>query len=264
MGVPKVNRLLKLLEMLQTGIAGHVQHLAQELQVSRRTVHRDLALLREAKFPLAFDERLQRYRLITPLQTARPPELAPDEIEAIAAIWSASQVPCDTNLYRAASRAVSKLVASLPPIDAFAAENWMLNRIDLPAQDSSLAGHWQKIATAMRDERPLRVTILRPAHAAATTKILNPRLHFISGKWTMMGHSTADRDTVSIPLEQIISAEVVDAEVIEPFCPAAAADEIGERDAGERDTVHDDTREHDSCDLSTASQVSMARVSKAK
>ena len=259
MGVPKVNRLLKLLEMLQTGIAGHVQHLAQELQVSRRTVHRDLALLREAKFPLAFDERLQRYRLITPLQTARPPELAPDEIEAIAAIWSASQVPCDTNLYRAASRAVSKLVASLPPIDAFAAENWMLNRIDLPVQDTSLAGHWQKIATAMRDERPLRVTILTPAHAAASTKILNPRLHFISGKWIVMGHSTADRNTVSIPLEQIISAEVVDEEVIEPFSRETATDEIGERDTGEHDTVH-----HDSCDHGTVSQVSMSRLSKAK
>ena len=63
MNLAKIHRLLQLIGLLQAGRGYNAESLAQECGVSRRTIFRDLDMLRQSGIPLAFDERQQNYRI---------------------------------------------------------------------------------------------------------------------------------------------------------------------------------------------------------
>lgn len=56
-------RLLTLIRMLQSGRAYSPNELAQELEVSRRTVFRDLVVLRMAHIPYYYDRQRRGYKI---------------------------------------------------------------------------------------------------------------------------------------------------------------------------------------------------------
>ncbi|RPI61897.1 MAG: HTH domain-containing protein, partial [Planctomycetaceae bacterium] len=61
MNVSRVYRLLRLITMLQSGRSYTVDELAVELEISRRTVFRDLNMLELAHIPYYFDDARQGY-----------------------------------------------------------------------------------------------------------------------------------------------------------------------------------------------------------
>ena len=63
MNVKRITRLLKLLELLQSGSGQNADGLAKACGVSRRTVFRDIEALRAAGVPVAFDEDHDRYSI---------------------------------------------------------------------------------------------------------------------------------------------------------------------------------------------------------
>src|SRR6185436_16295851 len=63
MNVKRITRLLKLLQMLQSGSGQNADGLANACAVSRRTVFRDLDSLRLAGVPLVFDQERDRYSI---------------------------------------------------------------------------------------------------------------------------------------------------------------------------------------------------------
>ena len=63
MNLGRIHRLLQLIGLLQAGRGYNSDALAQACGVSRRTVFRDLDLLRLSGVPLSFDEKQQRYRI---------------------------------------------------------------------------------------------------------------------------------------------------------------------------------------------------------
>jgi predicted DNA-binding transcriptional regulator YafY len=63
MNLDRIHRLLELIGLLQAGRGYNAEALAQFCGVSRRTVFRDLDLLRQSGVPLVFDENQQCYRI---------------------------------------------------------------------------------------------------------------------------------------------------------------------------------------------------------
>ena len=61
MNLAKIHRLLQLIGLLQAGRGYNAESLALECGVTRRTIFRDLDMLRQSGIPLAFDEGRQRY-----------------------------------------------------------------------------------------------------------------------------------------------------------------------------------------------------------
>ncbi|MCH7597171.1 MAG: HTH domain-containing protein, partial [Planctomycetes bacterium] len=70
MRTKRIERLLKLLQALQEGVPVTVEELARLIDVSRRTVFRDLSLLGEAGIRFNYDRETRRY-------TAERPALLP-------------------------------------------------------------------------------------------------------------------------------------------------------------------------------------------
>ncbi len=61
MNLARIHRLLQRIGLLQVGRGYNAESLALECGVSRRTIFRDLEVLRQSGIPLAFDERQQIY-----------------------------------------------------------------------------------------------------------------------------------------------------------------------------------------------------------
>ena len=81
MKIPRLQRILKLLTMLQSDRFYRPQELADELGVSRWTLFRDLDMLYKAGIPYYFDEekggyRVDRHCFLPPLNLTLPEALA--------------------------------------------------------------------------------------------------------------------------------------------------------------------------------------------
>ncbi len=63
MSISRIHRLLRLITLLQAGRSLNVEELSQELEVSRRTVFRDLNMLELAHIPYYFDRDRGGYRI---------------------------------------------------------------------------------------------------------------------------------------------------------------------------------------------------------
>ena len=81
----RINRLLRLLQMLQTGRGYNASGLAKACGVGRRTIFRDLQTLRDAGVPLEFDSKAQRYFVASSLLMP-PAQFTAEEALALIAL----------------------------------------------------------------------------------------------------------------------------------------------------------------------------------
>jgi predicted DNA-binding transcriptional regulator YafY len=101
-------RLIKITALLEGGGPWNVRQLASYFGVARRTIYRDLQLLRHANFSIVFDKALRAFRIDT------YPTLAADELMAlVVAIKQTGPLP--ESIADACDRALKKVLASAPP-----------------------------------------------------------------------------------------------------------------------------------------------------
>ena len=81
MNLSRIHRLLKLISLLQAGRGYNIEGLRPACGVSRRTIFRDLDLLRQSGVPLYFDDQSQQYRIPSAYLSA------PDELHRRKRPW---------------------------------------------------------------------------------------------------------------------------------------------------------------------------------
>jgi len=113
MSLSKISRLIQLIGLLQAGKGATAGSLAKHCQVSRRTIFRDLEVLRRARVPLLYDGAVGAYRI--PGTYFLPPTHFTTE-EALAVLVLCREMGRDRSLplYGAAQAAAIKLESSLP------------------------------------------------------------------------------------------------------------------------------------------------------
>jgi predicted DNA-binding transcriptional regulator YafY len=113
MNLSRIQRLLKLISLLQLGRGQNVRSLATDCGVSRRTIFRDLDVLRAAGVPLEFNDEVQSYRI--PHTYLLPPTNFSAE-EALAVLVLCDELGGNRRLpfYAPARSAALKLHAALP------------------------------------------------------------------------------------------------------------------------------------------------------
>lgn len=113
MNLSRVSRIVQLLGLLQAGKGHNAGELARHCEVSRRTIFRDLDVLRQAGVPVLHDETAGVYRI--PGTYFLPPTNFTAE-EALAVMVLCYELGHDSRLpfYEAARSAALKLASSLP------------------------------------------------------------------------------------------------------------------------------------------------------
>jgi predicted DNA-binding transcriptional regulator YafY len=155
-------RVLQILRHLQSGSSFNVQELAGRLDVCRRTVFRDLSLLRDAGIKLFFDDELECYRLAPHDDLLVTPELDADELTTLVTAVHLSMlqgIPSCRDMLR---RTTNKLLA-LSPFHVRHSVTCLAGScvVDTPADDYSprTIRVVHQVLQALRQRRTLQVRL---------------------------------------------------------------------------------------------------------
>jgi proteasome accessory factor B len=215
MNVRRVQRLLGLLRLLQSVHGYDVAAMAVECGVSRRTVFRDLRLVKLAGVPVEFDEASRRYRL-TSTMVLPPLNFTAPEALALLVLCHQSGDRSGAPFQRAALSAAVKLESSLPgrlrdELYGFA------DAVSLaPRPRAAEPGHetmYQSLIDAAGRRRCVRLRYDSVAEGEIGTKLSPYRLLFGRHAWYVIGRSSLHRQVRTFHLGRIRQLEVLD----EPF-----------------------------------------------
>ncbi|WP_425616809.1 helix-turn-helix transcriptional regulator [Anatilimnocola sp. NA78] len=109
----RVRRLLQLLWILQSCQGWSCSQIAGHFQVSRRTIFRDIQILRDSGIPVFTDGTCGGYKL-TNSALLKCPDLEVLELLALAMLHNSPELAKVDLLQRAATMAIAKLMSAVP------------------------------------------------------------------------------------------------------------------------------------------------------
>ena len=212
----RVSRAIELLTIMQSRRAATVEYLAQSLGCSRRTIFRDLNLLRDAGFAVQFDESHGTY--IAHGMVATRPELS--ETEWVAVLLAAGLSPiADMDVYaHDLSIALAKLTTIAPPSAREKTNNlWRILGSAFAEQRgaSTVAPLLGQILEAASQRRCLRIVFDGPSLESYNTKISPLKVFASREGWIMRAQSSWHKAVIDIPVAHIRKAEILN----ETYCP---------------------------------------------
>lgn len=230
MSISRVHRLLRLITMLQSGRCYTVSELAGELEVSRRTVFRDLNMLELAHIPYYYDRQRQTYRInqhffLPPVNLTLP--------EALALMVSAGRARgvSAQPLAAAAGRAALKLESVLP---AAVREHvgTILDRLTIlpspAARSHGLEDLFDRLARAIAERKLCRLVYISFQEEKQIAVTVEPlRLVFVARAWYLVAHSRRHRQRRTFKLGRIRTLSVTD-ETFRPPQTGADAPDFGQ------------------------------------
>jgi predicted DNA-binding transcriptional regulator YafY len=187
-------RLLRMLSHLQSGDGFNVGELADQLNVGRRTVFRDLNVLREAGFDVQFDGTLDGYRLGDRRNLVVTPELDPEELTTLVAAAHLSVLRGLPECRDVLRRSTNKLLGGSPDRvrhDALRLTNSCVLRSPGERYSPDATRGVQDILQAIRQRRVLRVSFsARHEEGPIETRLAPYEMLATSEAWTVTGRST--------------------------------------------------------------------------
>jgi predicted DNA-binding transcriptional regulator YafY len=216
MNLTRISRLVQLLGLLQAGKAHNAGELAALCEVSRRTIFRDLDVLRQAGVPLLFDDQQCVYR-IPGTYFLPPTNFTADE--ALAVMILCYELGRDNRLpfYEAAQSAALKLESSLPTrVREMLRESSSAVRIN-SQPGNQLQGQrpiYQQLLTCIATRRAVRLVYDSFSDGKVLRFKLSPyRLLFSRRSWYVIGRSSVHREVRTFNVGRIRELVLLD----EPF-----------------------------------------------
>jgi len=212
MGTERIERLLKLLQVLQAGQPVSGEELSRAIGVSRRTVFRDLELLSRAGLPFLFDRSTGRY--VAERTTLLPP-VTLTHAEAIALMLAAKNMVSRPLIpeTRATASAAAKLESMLPaamldhlgPI--FERTEFRQGPFSHP---SALSDTLPILQSALARRRKIHVRYDSLLDRAVLDLVLHPyRLAYIHRAWYLIGRNDEDREYRTYKVERFLQLQIL-------------------------------------------------------
>jgi predicted DNA-binding transcriptional regulator YafY len=209
----RLSRCLRLLNLLQSRVGFSIQRLAEEAEVTPRTIFRDLVLLKDAGIPVWYDRTSRSYGLSPAFQIRTSP-ISPDELAAVMVAAHVFSLACAGELGDLVRQAIGKLLVQAPAGIQWELAN-LLHAITGDAADAPDATGPPRaiyeIFLALRQKRPLRIVYdskqetVRPLR----TKVTPEQLVAAQGAWHLIGRSSWHRKVHRFDLRHILSTEPI-------------------------------------------------------
>jgi len=213
MNLTRTHRLLKLIGLLQVGSGWSASQLADACQVTRRTIFRDLDVLRQAGVPLFYDSQQMRYR-IPGTYFLPPTNFTPEEALALLVLCHELGGSAGLPFLAPARSAAVKLESSLPGrlrehLRSFSSTVQILQQPRNP-----LAGQQSVFETLLQASGHRRCVRIRYDSATEQQEIctkLSPyRLLFSRRSWYVIGRSSLHRSVRTFNVGRIRSLELLE------------------------------------------------------
>jgi predicted DNA-binding transcriptional regulator YafY len=203
----RADRLFQLVQLIRGRRLSTAAWLATRLEVSLRTVYRDVADLQHQGVPIDGEAGVG-YRMRAGFDLA-PLMFSTDEAQALVAAVRLAQPRLDATLALHADTALSKIMAVLPAATRAAAEALAVYAPDV-GTDAATRERLQVLRQATEARRKLRIDYL-DLGGARSQRLLRPLGCFFWGQvWTLAAWCEQRQDFRSFRVDRIGALEVLD------------------------------------------------------
>ncbi len=229
----RADRLFQIVQLIRGRRLTTADYLARRLEVSMRTVYRDIAALAQQGVPIEGEAGVG-YRMRAGFDLP-PLMFSKQEAQALVAAVRVAQARLDVGLAREAENALSKILAVLP-LDARAAAESLALYAPLAGLDPATSAHLASLREATEGRRKLRMSYL-DLSGARSERVVRPLACLFWGPvWTLAAWCELREDFRSFRVDRIEALT----ELAEPF-----RDEPGK-------TLADMNRQREGSELSRA------------
>ncbi|VAX42138.1 GntR family transcriptional regulator [hydrothermal vent metagenome] len=212
--VERLHRLLRLVELLQSGRHYNSSQLASECSVSRRTVFRDLNLLQGSGIPVSYDDERQGYSL--PSRMFLPPtDLTLDESLSLLVLCyelgdDAHEIPFHVSARSAAVKLLSNLPGNLREHVGELTEAISV-RLEAHTPLPNAKSQYDLLMQAITKRRQIRIQYYSFSEEGEISTVVSPyRILFNRRSWYLIGRSTVHRKVRTFNIGRIVKAELLE------------------------------------------------------
>jgi predicted DNA-binding transcriptional regulator YafY len=211
-------RLLQIVNTLQSGRRPNARQLAEECEVSRRTIFRDLDAIEAAGIPIEYDPTRQGYRIASGVGSG-PLGLDEREVRALALLIAEHREDDAFGLLAPARSGIAKLLCGLPNDTRRRVEAVVAAFDDRPAappRDPSPA-HYETLLEAIARRVQVRITVRRDEAGAEESIQLSPfRIFRVRRAWYLVGRAGPEQCIRRLALADLEDVRPTDEPVVIP------------------------------------------------
>jgi len=210
----RLHRVLRLVQLLQSGRNHNATQLAEMCGVSRRTIFRYINTLQEGGIHIQYDEQQQGYSL--PSNTYLPPtEFTLDEALALLTLcYELADGDSGVPFQNGARNAALKLASNLPQHlrdQLNGVSQTLAVRLDSHNPLSTDRSYYDLFLKAVSRRRSVRIQYQSLTEWDNISTVVHPyRLLFIRRSWYVIGRSTMHREVRTFNLGRVLAAELLD------------------------------------------------------
>jgi predicted DNA-binding transcriptional regulator YafY len=203
-------RALQLVTCLQSGPRFSANELARHFDVSRRTIFRDLNMIRAAGIQIQFDAEHEAYRLAKPATYLAPPGFREEDLAQLVVATHLSPLQHFPKFSVALRESVTKLLSAYPYRVSVSVSR-LLHACALHPPTNGFSTRAEEILAtvlrAIRIRRQIRIVVPNCDGEMTQTKFSPYQVVASPDEWVVVGRSSVHRRTKSFRLRSIRSVE---------------------------------------------------------
>ena len=197
-------------QRIRSGQVPNCRQLADELEVSRRTILRDIDFLRyDLGAPVEYDSAKGGYVYTEPNWDMPSVRISEGELFAIMVAEKALEAYAGMPWVQRLQRVFDRMVCSLPDRIEIAPRE-LLSRVSFDTNAASIVDPdvLETVSAAMRDNRTLRIRYTRTGHSQSREFTIDPYiLRRARGAWYLVGKDHRSGPVTMFNLSRVISVE---------------------------------------------------------
>jgi proteasome accessory factor B len=194
---PPLERMMRIHTAIQSAAHPNATALAAELEVSTKTVQRDLDFMRDRMgLPLVFDHGLNGYRYTEPVDAFPTLQITEGELFALLVAEKALQQYRGTNFEKPLLSAFKKMASSLPDTVSLNLSDWDQSiSFRTSAEPILNLEIFDSLAQATARHRQLVLTYRKPGSRGTEERVIDPyHLANINGEWFLFAFDHLRQD----------------------------------------------------------------------
>jgi predicted DNA-binding transcriptional regulator YafY len=219
MSRPPLERMLRIHQMIQGGHYPNATTLAQELEVSPKSVQRDLAFMRDRlELPLKYDGARFGYHYTQEVTSFPSLQITEGELFALLVAEKALQQYRGTSFEKSLLSAFRKMAAALPDTVSLNLAEWEQTiSFRTSAEPIIKLEIFDVLARATATRQQLSLDYRKPASKQSESRVVDPyHLANINGEWFLFAYCHLRRDIRTFVPARILAAKPTGKSFVRP------------------------------------------------
>lgn len=216
---PPLERMLKIHHAIQSGKFPNATKLARELEVSTKSIQRDLEFMRDRmELPVEYDPQKFGYYYTETVSGFPTLQITEGELFALLVAEKALQQYRGTNFERPLVSAFRKMAASLPDTISLNIADWEQTiSFRTSAEPILNLEIFDALSRATADKQQLNLTYRKPGQRQTEPRLVDPyHLANINGEWFLFGYCHLRKDIRTFAPARIQAAELTGKTFVRP------------------------------------------------